>query len=305
MSACRNPEGRRQPHFLDPAWEPKSEMPDIAYFQQAEDAAKYLAERAPQAPQIGLVLGSGLGEVVRSVEHAVKIPYSDIPHFPRPTVEGHGGTLHLGQWKKVPVAVLEGRMHLYEGYDPAQVVFPARVLVRAGVKALVVTCAAGGISRLALPGSFMIFSDHLNLQGGNPLVGSHDPRWGPRFIDMSEAYDGRLRQAALKAGRALGLKCFEGVYASLLGPSYETPAEIRMLRRLGADVVGMSTVPEVIAARQCGLRVVAVATISNRAAGLSRRPLSHQEVLKVGERASRGLARLLERIIELLREGIR
>jgi len=274
-------------------------------FEEADQAAKHIRARSDRAPRVGIVLGSGLGPVVERARAAVTIPYQDIPFFPRPTVHGHGGSLHLGRWREVPVAILEGRLHLYEGYDPDAVVFPVRVLARAGVEMLVVTCAAGGISPAAVPGSFMIFSDHLNLQGRNPLAGSHDIRWGPRFVDMSEAYDRRLRQAALQAARALELKCFQGVYASLLGPSYETPAEIRMLRRLGADAVGMSTVPEVLAARQCGLPVLAVAIISNRAAGLSRRPLSHQEVLEVGQRASYDLARLLERIIGLARDDKR
>jgi len=205
--------------------------------------------------------------------------------------------LHLGFWEKTPVAVLEGRMHLYEGYSPVEVVFPARVLIKAGIEILLVTCAAGGISPQASPGSFMIFSDHLNFQGMNPLAGAHDARWGQRFVDFSQAYDPELRKKALKAARTSRLKSFEGVYVALLGPNYETPAEIRALKRLGAGAVGMSTVPEVMAARQMGARVLAIATISNRAAGLSRRPLSHQEVLEAGKKVAKGLVRLLDALL--------
>ncbi len=231
-----------------------------------------------------------------------EIPYRKIPHFPRPSVAGHAGVLHVGKWGNVSVAVLEGRMHLYEGYSPAQVVFPTRVLALAGVTTLILTCAAGGIAPSAAPGTFMVFRDHLNYQGSNPLAGPHDARWGERFVDLSEAYDPEMRAAARRAARALGVKCFEGVYVALLGPSYETPAEIRALRSLGADAVGMSTVPEAIAARQAGLRVLAIATISNRAAGLSRGHLSHREVLSVGKKAGRDLARLLERLLPGLAE---
>jgi purine-nucleoside phosphorylase len=198
--------------------------------------------------------------------------------------------------------MLEGRVHLYEGFAPAEVVFPVRVLGLTGVKVVLLTCAAGGISPRAVPGSFMLFSDHLNLQGVNPLTGSHDARWGPRFVDMSESYDPELRHQARRAAARLRLKCFEGVYAALLGPTYETPAEIQALRRLGADAVGMSTVPEVLAARQLGMRVLALASITNRAAGLSRRPLSHEEVLEAGKRAGRHLARLLDALIVHLNE---
>jgi len=228
---------------------------------------------------------------------AQTLPWSSIPGFPTPTVAGHSGALHLGLWRDVPVAVLAGRVHLYEGYEAGEVVFPVRVLALAGIRCLVMTCAAGGIAPRATPGSFMVFSDHLNFQGANPLAGMHDSRWGERFLDMGRAYDAPLRRQAMKAARALGVKCFEGVYAALLGPSYETPAEIRMLRALGAGAVGMSTVQEVIAARQMGVRVLSVATITNRAAGLSRRPLSHAEVMTAGQTAARNLARLIGAVL--------
>jgi len=251
-------------------------------------------------PQVAITLGSGLDEVVRRLDRQAQIPYRLIPHFPRPTVPGHSGTLHLGVWKGVPVAVLEGRTHLYEGYMPAVVVFPVRVLALAGIEVFVLTCAAGGIASQGKPGSFMIFTDHLNLQGANPLAGVHNARWGARFVDMTAAYDPSLRRLARQAAAKLRLRCFEGVYASLLGPSYETPAEIRALRRLGADAVGMSTVPEVLAIRQLGARVLALATITNRAAGLARKTLTHEEVLTVGRTASRNLAALIEALLPQL-----
>lgn len=265
-------------------------------------AAQFIQARSKTRPRVGIILGSGLSGVLEGLRVEQKISYRSIPHFPRPSVAGHAGVLHLGEWSKVPVAVLEGRMHLYEGYQPAELAFPTRVLALAGVNTLIATCAAGGIASQAAPGSFMVFSDHLNYQGANPLVGPHDLRWGERFVDFSEAYDARLRREALRVGRARGLKCFAGVYVALLGPTYETPAEIRALRRLGADAVGMSTVPEVLAARQAGLRVLAIAMISNRAAGLSRAHLSHEEVLKVGKPAASNLAHLLDALLPRLGE---
>jgi len=261
---------------------------------------RYIKGKTPLRPRVGLILGSGLGDVAQSLEGDTPIPYQSIPHFPRSTVVGHAGELHLGSWKRVPVAILAGRMHLYEGYAPAEVVFPARVLGLVGVEILVVTCAAGGIATKATPGSFMLLSDHLNLQGQNPLVGAHDQRWGERFIDMSAPYDPHLRQQARKVAAELELKCNEGVYAALLGPSFETPAEIRALKKWGAGAVGMSTVPEVIAARQMSIRVLGVAAITNRAAGLSVLPLSHHEVLEMGKTTSQNLIRFLDALLPRL-----
>ena len=266
-------------------------------YQHAQEAARYVTRQARplgQFPRIGIILGSGLGGVVARIERAREVPYKSIPHFPQTTVEGHAGILHLGHWGGVPVAVLEGRMHLYEGFTAAEVLFPARVVGLAGVEVLVVTCAAGGISPRAVPGGFMVFSDHLNCLGQSLLGGPHDVRWGPKFLDMSEAYDAALRQEARRAAKASKLKWFEGVYAAVLGPQFETPAEIRALRRVGADAVGMSAVPDVLAARQMGVRVLAFATITNRAAGLSRQLLTHEDVLEVGTRAAADLARWLD-----------
>ncbi len=278
----------------------KSQVQNPPGYPQALKAVRYLRRRWGRSPRVGIVLGSGLGNVVRKVRDAVRIPYQSIPHFPQPTVTGHGGALHLGTWGKVPVSVLEGRMHLYEGYSPSEVVFPTRVLALWGIKILVLTCAAGGIAREATPGTFMIFSDHLNFQGANPLAGPYDERWGARFVDMSGAYDPGLRRQARRAAVVSGIKFFEGVYAAVLGPSYETPSEIRALKWAGADAVGMSTVPEAIAARQLGVRISAAALITNRAAGLSRRPLSHQEVLEVGKGAAENLSRLLDAFLPAL-----
>ncbi len=266
-------------------------------YDGVSEAAGYLRSRWKQAPEVAIVLGSGLSEVTGHLTHRRAIPYRAIPYFPRPTVAGHAGTLHLGRWGEVNAAILEGRVHLYEGWAPADIVFPVRALALAGVDCFLLTCAAGGISRQACPGRLMIFSDHMNFQGANPLAGLHDPRWGERFVDLTEAYDRRMRRAALRGARTQRLRAFEGIYAALPGPSYETPAEIRALKWLGADAVGMSTVPEVIALRQLGARVLAIATITNRAAGLARKPLAHAEVLAAGKAASRDLACLLAAIL--------
>ncbi len=263
-------------------------------------AARYLKRRVPQFPRVGVVLGSGIDALTSRIADAETVPYWRIPHFSRPAVAGHSGKLHFGRLKRLPVAVLAGRVHLYEGYTPAEVGFAVRVLGLAGVQTVILTCAAGGISSSAATGSLMAFSDHLNFQGSSPLTGPHDPRWGARFGDMSDAYDPRLRRAVVKAGRSLGVKCFEGVYSAMPGPQYETPAEIRALKRLGADAVGMSTVPEVIAARQLKMRVLALALITNRAAGLAGRPLAHDEVLTAGACGALDIARLLERVVPAL-----
>jgi len=267
-------------------------------YPEAKKAAYYIKSQGRLPPRVGIILGSGLGDVVRQLREVKSLAYRSIPHFPRSTVPGHAGVLHLGLWDRVPVAVLQGRMHLYEGYTPAEVVLPTRTLALAGIQFLFVTCAAGGIAPQATPGTLMVFTDHINLQGVNPLVGPEDSRLGLRFVDMSQVYDPELRAAARRAAAKLRLKFFEGVYVALLGPSFETPAEIRALRRLGADAVGMSTVPEVIAARQRGVRVMAVASITNRAAGLSRHGLSHEEVLEAGKKATQDLVRLLGEVIE-------
>jgi purine-nucleoside phosphorylase len=284
-----------------PEW-PASVSVERPGYDEAQAAAEHIITQGRIRPRLGVILGSGLGNVVARLERSRALPYASIPHFPRSTVAGHAGELNLGAWRHVPAAILSGRMHLYEGYTPAEVVLPTRALALAGIEFLFVTCAAGGIAARATPGSLMIVADHLNYQGVNPLAGPEDERLGPRFIDMTEAYDAGLRALALGAARKLRLNCSEGVYAGLLGPTFETPAEIQALKRLGADAVGMSTVPEVIAARQRGVRVLAVASITNRAAGLSPQPLSHQEVLKAGRQGARNLASLFDEIVAHLEE---
>jgi purine-nucleoside phosphorylase len=269
-------------------------------YEEARAAADYILKKSRLQPRVAIILGSGLGDVIRQLKTVTSISYSSIPHFPSPTVVGHGGVLHVGWWANLPVAVMAGRMHLYEGYSPAEVVLPTRVAALAGAEILVVTCAAGGIAKRATPGTLMLFKDHLNYQGLNPLAGPYDSRWGERFVDMTQAYDPELRRTAARIARSAGIRVFEGVYVSLLGPSFETPAEIRALGRLGADAVGMSTVPEVIAARQAGLRVLGVASITNPAAGLSAKSLSHKEVLQAGAQASQNLTGLLQGVLASL-----
>lgn len=251
-------------------------------------------------PPIGVVLGSGLGALASSLDHAVAIPYSGIPHFPVSTVEGHAGRLVFGDLDSTPICALQGRFHLYEGYGAPEVVFPIRALARLGVKAFVITNAAGGINKAFAPGDLMLIADHLNLSGQNPLAGVHDDRLGPRFPDMSEAYAVELRRLARDAALEVGLELREGVYCVLSGPSYETPAEVRMLASLGADAVGMSTIPEVIACRQMGVRVLGISLISNLAAGISKVPLTHAEVIETGERVAEDFVRLIRATVPRL-----
>lgn len=248
-------------------------------------------------PRVGLVLGSGLGAFAEEVAERVSIPYTEIPHWPRSTAVGHAGKLVLGKVEGVPTAVMAGRVHFYEGYTMKEVTFPVRVLGSLGVRSLVLTNAAGGINLSLSQGGLVLISDHLNLQGTNPLIGSNEERFGPRFPDMSEAYDRRYRALARTAAEELGIELREGVYAGLTGPSYETPAEIRYLRTIGADMVGMSTVPEVIVANHLGMRVLGISCVTNMAAGILDRKISHEEVLETGERVKGALIALLRAII--------
>lgn len=259
-------------------------------------AAKGGVDLRAAPPAVGVVLGSGLGALADAVQ-GTAIPYADIPGFAASTVPGHAGRLVIGRLEGRPVAVFQGRFHLYEGYDPADVTFPVRVLRELGAATLIVTNAAGAVNPDFRPGDLMLIADHINLTGRNPLVGVGDERLGPRFPDMTNAYDPELRSLARRVGEALGIALREGVYAGLLGPSYETPAEIRMLRVLGADAVGMSTVAEVIVARQVGLRVLGVSCLTNMAAGILPQPLSHEEVLETGRKAARTFTRLLRGVI--------
>ncbi len=249
-------------------------------YANIEEAVAAIRARAPEAPEVGVVLGSGLGSWADTLDGAVKLPYAEIPHMPTSTVVGHAGNLVLG---RVPggttrVACLQGRVHTYEGHELDRIVFAVRVLAKLGCSAVLLTNAAGGIKRGFAQGDLMLIRDHLNLLGQNPLVGPNESRLGPRFPDMTEAYDLALCELAREAAREAGISIQEGVYAALLGPTYETPAEIEMLRRFGADAVGMSTVPEVIALRHMGVPCGAVSCITNLAAGLSPTKLDHAEV---------------------------
>jgi purine-nucleoside phosphorylase len=276
-------------------------------FTRAESAAlavRMQMARKPEleTPKIAAALGSGLGAFARELQDTVAIPFREIPNFPRSTVEGHAGRMVIGklasaQGEGLTVAVLEGRIHQYEGYSSREAGFPVRVLGRLGIRGLVLTNAAGGINEAYHPGDLVLISDHINLQGNNPLNGPNDERFGPRFPDMSEAYSRRYRQLALDAARELGIPLREGVYAALRGPSYETPAEIRYLRTIGADVVGMSTVPETIVARHMGIGVLAISCVANSAAGMSEGGISHEEVLATSEKSSAKLGALLRAVL--------
>jgi len=252
--------------------------------QYIQEAAAYIQAQSQVKPRIGLILGSGLGIIADSIDNAVTIHYGDIPHFPVSTVEGHAGELLLGDIAGIPVVLMKGRFHAYEGYDVDVVTFPVRVMKELGVQTLLVTNAAGGINTSFAPGDLMLISDHINLTARNPLIGPNDSTLGPRFPDMSEAYSRRLRAVAKRVAADKAVPLQEGVYVGLLGPTYETPAEIRMLRVLGADAVGMSTVSEVIVARHAGIEVLGISCISNMASGILDQPLSHDEVIETTER---------------------
>jgi purine-nucleoside phosphorylase len=269
-------------------------------FARVERAAKFIRAKTKLRPAVGLVLGSGLGAFADELAGAARVPYQQIPGFPRSTAVGHAGRLVIGKVGDAPVAVMQGRAHFYEGYAMRDVVFGVRVLARLGCRALVVTNAAGGINRAYKQGCLVVLRDHINLMGANPLIGPNDERFGPRFPDMTRAYSPRFRQIALEEGRRLGIEMHEGVYAALTGPSYETPAEIRAIERLGADLVGMSTVPEVIAARHIGLEVLAISCVTNLAAGILDQPLSHDEVLATGARVQQEFSGLLRALLPRL-----
>jgi purine-nucleoside phosphorylase len=265
-----------------------------------DGAAAAVRALTGMSPVVGVVLGSGLGAFADALEDAVEIPYDDIPGWPQATALGHAGTLVVGSFGGVTVAVMRGRAHLYEGLAPAKVVFGIRVLGLLGIRTLVLTNAVGAIDDRLRPGQLALISDHINLQGQSPLVGPNDESLGPRFPDMSNAYDADLRAAAREAAGRLGLELGEGVYAAWLGPAFETPAEIRMLRTLGADLVGMSTAPEVLAARHMGIRCLAISCVTNLAAGVSPEPIDHEQVLEIGARAAGSLVSLLRELVPTL-----
>lgn len=276
----------------------------MTYYDQVSEAAAFLrAMFGPFNPKAGIVLGSGLGAVADSLAERIVVPYAEIPHFPRSTVEGHTGRIVAGLLGDVPVAVMQGRVHFYEGYTPQQVTFPMRVLGALGLKAVVLTNAAGGIAEGYTPGQLVALSDHINFMGWNPLAGPNEPHFavrlgaGLRFPDMTEAYSKPLRALATDAAAEEGFILDEGVYLAVSGPSFETPAEILAFRALGATLVGMSTVPETIVARHMGIEVLGLSCVTNLAAGLGAAPLSHADVFETGRQVEQRLARLLQRLM--------
>lgn len=269
--------------------------------EQADAAAAVVRKRIGGVePAVGLVLGSGLGAFADELKARVEVPYGDIPHWPVSTAVGHAGKLVSGMLGATPVIVLAGRAHLYEGYSARRVSFPARVLQALGVHSLVLTNAAGGINLSYSQGALVALSDHINLQGTNPLIGPNEDDWGPRFPDMSEAYSKEYRALAKEAALGLGFALPEGVYAALSGPSYETPAEIRYLRAIGADLVGMSTAPEAIVANHMGLKVLAISCVTNMAAGVLDQKIDHEEVLETGRQVRTRFTELLKAVVPRL-----
>jgi purine-nucleoside phosphorylase len=300
-----SPKPKRAPRKRAPtkkALPPTSALDSSSEYDRAEAAAQFILSRTALRPKIALVLGSGLGVFADEFSAAARISYAEIPNFPRSTAIGHAGQLVVGKVENIAVAAMQGRVHLYEGYSVKEVSFPVRVFARMGVRALILTNAAGGIK--FVQGRLVIISDHINLQGVNPLSGPNDERFGPRFPDMTAAYDKRFREMAVGQGNRLGLGIQEGVYASLPGPSYETPAEIKYLRTIGADLVGMSTVPEVLAARHGGIRVLGISCVTNAAAGILDQPLNHREVLETAARVKNDFVSLLKAILPKIEQAI-
>jgi len=273
-------------------------------FVRAQAAAKFILAKTKLRPRIGLVLGSGLGSFANEIPGAVRIDYKNIPHFPRSTAIGHAGRMVIGKVADVPVAVMQGRVHFYEGYSAHEVIFPMRVMSRMGIRAVVLTNAAGGIDRSYKQGCLVVLRDHINLQGTNPLIGPNDEHFGERFPEMTRVYWKAYQAAALEEGKRLDIEIAEGVYAGLSGPSYETPAEIRYLRAIGADLVGMSTVPEVIAAAHLGIRVLGISCVTNMAAGILDQPITSEEVMETGERVKADFVALLRAMIPRMNEDL-
>ena len=275
-------------------------MTQLSPWERVDEAAADIRRRCPTLPDTAIVLGSGLGDFSETLLDAIVAPYAELPHWPPSKVVGHAGTLVIGTVAGKRIAALSGRVHYYEGFDLQSVVFATRVMGRLGVRRLILTNAAGGINPAFASGALMIIDDHINLMGSNPLIGPNDDRFGPRFPDMSEVYSARLRKTADEAARAKGVGVSHGIYLATHGPSYETPAEIRFYRKMGADAIGMSTVPEAIAARHMGLEVLGISCISNVAAGMLPRPIVHDEVIATVQRIRSSFVALLEGIIERL-----
>lgn len=267
-------------------------------FEKIEAASEFIKSKIDGTPDIGLILGSGLGVLADEIENPIIIPYHDIPEFPVSTVEGHAGQLVIGDLSGKKVVAMQGRFHFYEGYSMGKVTFPVRVMKLLGVEQLIVTNAAGSVNESYSPGDLMIITDHINMMGGNPLIGANEERFGPRFPDMSEAYNKELREKAKTIASTLGLDVKEGVYIGNTGPTYETPAEVRMARVLGGDAVGMSTVPEVIVARHCGMKVLGISCLTNMAAGILDQPLSHLEVIETTEKVKSGFLEFVKAIVK-------
>ncbi|MBI5544463.1 MAG: purine-nucleoside phosphorylase [Deltaproteobacteria bacterium] len=274
----------------------------LSLYDQMQQTVEVIRQKTSIAPKVGIILGSGLGAFADSLEGRTVIPYGELPHFPTSSVPGHAGRLVVGTLQGAPIVAMQGRVHMYEGYPPAQAAFPARVLCALGIRSLVVTNAAGGIRADLAPGDLMAISDHINLSGAHPLTGHNDDRLGPRFPDMSTAYDPALLKLLQTTADRLKVPLKEGVYVWLSGPSYETPAEIRFLRTVGVDAVGMSTVPEVIVASHMGVRVAGISCITNLAAGIGRKPLSHSEVAQTADRARDRFTSLLTHFLPAVAE---
>ncbi|MDQ5845617.1 MAG: purine-nucleoside phosphorylase [Acidobacteriota bacterium] len=269
-------------------------------YSRAEHAARTIRARIKQQPRVAIVLGSGLGGFAEEFEQSVTIPYQEIPGFVTSTAQGHAGSLVVGAVEQVPVLAMQGRVHYYEGYSLEEVTFPVRTFKLLGIDTLILTNAAGGVDVQLSQGALMVISDHLNLMGVNPLRGPNDERFGPRFPDMSEVYSRELQELVVEEAKEIGVTVRRGIYAALAGPSYETPAEIHMLRSFGADAVGMSTVPEAIVGRHMGMKLLGISCITNMAAGINEQPINHQEVMETGERVRTTFTQLLRRVIKNL-----
>ena len=272
-------------------------MASTSLYERAEHATRIIRARINIEPRVAVVLGSGLGGFADDFEEAVSIPYEDVPGYMRSTAQGHAGRLVVGKIDSVPLLAMQGRVHYYEGYTLEEVTFPIRTFKLLGIKTVILTNAAGGINVELHQGGLMVLSDHLNLMGTNPLRGPNDERFGPRFPDMSTVYSPELQELVIEEARAIGVEVRRGIYGALSGPSYETPSEIVMLRNLGADAVGMSTVPEALVARHMGLEVLGISCITNMAAGLSDAPINHEEVMATGDRVRGTFTELLRRVV--------
>ncbi|HKT87172.1 MAG TPA: purine-nucleoside phosphorylase [Candidatus Sulfotelmatobacter sp.] len=272
-------------------------------FTRADSAAQLILARTALRPKIGLVLGSGLGAFADSLSDGTRVPYAEIPSFPQSTAIGHAGRMVVGKAGEVSVAAMQGRVHQYEGYTAREVAFPIRVFARMGIRSVILTNAAGGINLGYSQGALVLIRDHINLQGTNPLIGPNDDRFGVRFPDMTHAYSRTFRKIAQEEAAKININLYEGVYAAMLGPSYEAPAEIEYLQRIGADLVGMSTVAEVVAARHMGLHVLAISCVTNMAAGILDQPLSHAEVMETGERVKSTFEALLRAVLPRIAEA--